>query len=337
MSESSTDSRSSDIDAGTSADGDVDPDDLDAGALLAELERLREENRRLRKEHRRAHVARYRRTAVGLGAVGLVGIAAAALFPAARSVLLALGATGVFGAILTYYLTPERFIAASVGERAYAALADNEASLVGELGLSDRRLYVPTGGDPPARLFVPQRRAYELPDDDALAETFVVTDDPQARGVAFTPTGAPLFREFDRTRTGPLADAPADLTAQLTDALAAAFELVEGADADVEPGRATVEVTGNAYGRGRFDDPTASFLAVGLARGLSTPVAVETAAGDGDDALTITCRWDAEESVGLGESDESAGEPDESGAAGESETGEGGETGAEFGRPNDSR
>jgi len=76
-------------------------------------------------------------------------------FPDGREVLFALAAVGLFGGVLTYYLTPGTFVAADVGERIYAAMAANEAAIAGELGLSDDRIYVPAGEPVDARLYVP--------------------------------------------------------------------------------------------------------------------------------------------------------------------------------------
>ncbi|WP_129115394.1 hypothetical protein [Halegenticoccus tardaugens] len=269
---------------------DEQPDPSD---LVAQVDLLRAENRRLRQEYTQAKRTQYRRTALGLALVGALATGAAAVFPSAQTVFLVLGGTGLFSAVLTYYLTPERFIAASVGERVYGALADTHAAVTVELGLQDARIYVPTGGDPVARLFVPQYGDHELPDSEELDSVFVASEEERRRGVSFVPTGSALFVEFDRTRTGSLGETPTELADQLVNALVEVFELADGAavDVDSKDGRATFRVDASAYGSEvRFDHPVVSFLAVGLAVGLSEPVTSEVHDADAADFL-VTCRW----------------------------------------------
>lgn len=281
----------------------------DQAELAAQIDLLAEENRRLRREYARARRSQYRRTALGLVGLGLLAVGGAAVFPEARTVLLALGATGLFAGLLTYYLTPEQFIPARVGERVYAALAANGAVLAADLGLADERVYVPTGDpDDPVRLFLPQHEDYEVPDGDALGDVFVVTGDERARGVSLKPTGQALFGEFERALAGPLSDDPGTLAEQLADALVEQFELVdstrvdaavddEGEDGDGRGGdRVTVGVSGSAYGAvDRFDHPVASVLATGLVHGLDAPVAVDVTPGDDRTDYLVTATWTRED------------------------------------------
>jgi hypothetical protein len=256
--------------------------DLDREDLAAQLDLLAEENQRLREEYARVRTSQYRRTALGLGALGALAVGAGALFPGTRTVLVVLGAIGLFGGLLTYYLTPEQFISASVGERVYASLADSLAEIGSDLGLSSHRVYVPTD-DTGARLFVPQHDAFELPAADALETAFVAVEDSQSRGLATTPTGEHLFAEFETARTGPLADELGPLASQLTDALVEQFELADSIriETDADRWQVTFGVTGEPYGPlDRFDHPVASFLAVGLAHGLDTPVTLNVTAGE---------------------------------------------------------
>ncbi|MFC6733988.1 MULTISPECIES: hypothetical protein [unclassified Haladaptatus] len=262
--------------------------------LRARLAVVEEENERLREEYARARQSKYRKTALAMVAVGLVGIAGGALFETARTVLLALGGTGVFAGVLTYYLTPERFLAASVGEAVFDASADNAEAITEELGLQDTAVYIPgnTARGRDARLFVPKHTSYSLPDEfDAL---FVTGDDDTERGVALTPTATTLLAEFENALAGDLASGPNDALVQLTDALESQFELVENTRVDVEKAenRATVGVNGPAYGRpDRFDHPVASFIGVGLASALDQPVTVETTTGDDRMAYLVTASW----------------------------------------------
>ena len=271
----------------------------DRETLRERIEALEAENDRLRAVARAAQRRRYRRTALGLGMIGVVALGGALAIPELREVLVALGATGVFGAILTYFLTPERFVAASVGERIYGTLADNERAIADDLDLRGRPVVVPaTGSAAPARLFVPMIRENPddrasigaVPDAKALASPFVV-DEPH--GLSIEPTGAPLYDALTDA-AGELPSAPADVASVAGDALVEQFELVDAVEVDAEPGRVTVAVDGSAYGPlDRFDHPVASLLATALAVELEAPVAVSVDEGGDRGEWLITCRWEA--------------------------------------------
>ncbi|WP_210424930.1 hypothetical protein [Halorussus halobius] len=285
--------------------------------LAAQVDLLAAENRRLREEYVRARRTTHRRTALGLLAVGTLAVVGALAFPDARDVLFALGATGLFGAAMTYWLTPERFVAAGTGERVYAALAATGRELVGELGLRDDRVYAPARATDESfadvRLFVPQHPDYAVPDPYRLDSLFVVDESGQ-RGVALPPTGGALYREFEATMAGEVRSDPGALATQLADALVEGFEVVDSARADATPaaeraarpdaaadrnaagGRVTVAVAGSVYGPvDSFDNPVASFLGVGLAANVRRPVTTEVVAvDDGAADYLVTCEWDAE-------------------------------------------
>lgn len=266
-------------------------DEYDHADLEAQRDVLLEENQRLREEYSRAKRAQYRRTAVGLVLTGALAAVAGYLFPVARTVLFVLAGIGIFGGVLTAFLTPERFIAADVGAQVYGALADNESAIVSDLGLSEERVYVPT--EDGTRLYVPQQAEARVPRSD-LDQVFVVTDDETTRGVAFEPTGEPLFDEFERTVTGDLATDPEPLTDQLVDALVSQFELVDSVGVDLGDQQATFELVDPAYGDvNRFDHPVASVLAVGLSHGLDRPVRIDVDADE--ERPIIRCHWDDRE------------------------------------------
>ncbi len=276
--------------AGRSSGETTERDDEVDSAARAEL--LAEENRRLREEYVRARQTRYRRTAYGLAAVGCLAILGGVVFPADRETLFALGATGLFGGVLTLYLTPATFVAADIGERVYTALATNQRAIVDELGLSGEQVYVPWGTT--VRLYVPQQPGLEPPGDH---DGPVLVDDAH-RGLLLETTGALLFEEFERAMTGDPAETPAPLAVQLADGVVEQFELASavGSDVDDEECRATFEVSGSAFGDlDRFDHPIVSFLATGVALALERPVTVDVDAADGTDWL-VTCRWDPAES-----------------------------------------
>lgn len=303
---------------------DDSPEELDRDALEARVDLLEVENERLRERYAQTRRSSYRRTALGLAGLGLVSAIGGGLFPAFRDVLFVIAAIGLFGGLLTYYLTPERFVMASVAERVYDALATNEADLVADLGLSDDHVYLPDGTT--ATLFVPQDDTDPLPASDDLEGPLVVTE--TTRGLALTPSGGRLFEEFERTLAGPLADSPGPVARQVTDALVEAFELADRTDLELDTadGRLTVAFHGSAYPNA-FDTPPASLLATAMAVGLDRPVHLTTAPAD-DATFTATCRWEVEEDPSTEEDEEpeddpSAGEEDEpQEGADESETSE---------------
>ncbi|WP_408959699.1 hypothetical protein [Natrinema sp. 74] len=281
-----TDTRPSPNDDGVSHSG-PDPTELAARADL-----LAAENSRLRDEYARAMRTTYRRTAQWLAVVGAVAALGGVLLPDGREVLFSLGAIGLFGAILTYYLTPGQFVAADVGERVYAAAAANATALVDELALRDDRLYLPGRDSSPVRLFVPQRADYDRPDDRSGP---VVTHAAE-RGLLLEPTGGRLFASFERTLAEPLPTDPTAATAQLADGVVEQFELATSAEpsVDADDGRVTVAVESSAFGAvDRFDHPIASFFAVGLADTLDRPIELTVEPGDDRSHWLVTCRWDA--------------------------------------------
>lgn len=272
--------------------------------LKARMAVLKEENRRLREEYATARRAQYRKTAFALVVVGSFAVLAGVLFPAERTVLLALGGTGLFIGLLTYFLTPEEFLPVSIGEQIYESKAATENAIISELDLSARRVYVPTEGvHSDVRLFIPQHNEYALPDAEVLTDLFVITEDDLEWGISLHPSGEGLFEEFERSLSEDLSESPPGLANQLSDALVTQFELVESAGSEIESGetpesdsetfdRLTIAVNGSAFGPvDRLDHPVASLVAVGYARGLGVPVelSVSEPADERSDFL-ITCR-----------------------------------------------
>ncbi|WP_225316413.1 MULTISPECIES: hypothetical protein [Haloferax] len=259
-----------------------------------EVTQLRRENAQLRQRYADLRQHQYRRTSAALFALGVAGVVGAALVPPVRETLVVLGAIGLFSAAVTRYLSPERFIPVGVGSSVFEPHATNHSALVDELGLQDTRVYVPDRERETVRLFVPENRAYTIPDSDTLRDTFVITDDETQRGVALSPSGSGLVDEFEQSRDGPLGDDPTTLAQQATDALVELFELVDTSDAEVDHDdrRLTVRVENCRFATGEtFDTPVASFLAVTMARGLDVPVSVEVTPGEGTD-FAVTCRWE---------------------------------------------
>ena len=269
--------------------------------LAAQLELLAAENNRLRELLAASQRTQYRDTALALGAVGVVCIIGGFVAPTAETVLFALGGVGIFGGVLTYFLTPTQFISADIGEQVYTSAAVTYEQLCSMLGLSDRRLYVPAeqtdasptqAQAPPGWLFVPQDPDTAPPEPSALSLGLIVSE--SHRGLAVRPTGSGLFSSFYTTLTEPVGTTPSVLCEQLSDALVEDFELVESVDYDLDrtDGRISMTFTNPLYGDGtRFDHPVVSFVATGVATGLQTPVDITVTEAD---PLSVTCRWETE-------------------------------------------
>lgn len=292
-------------DTGESTDrsrDDSPPDERSLSNLTREeltllVEELQSENRRLREEYTRARRSSYRRSAIVLAILGVLGTLAGFAFPVGREVLFILGATGLFGGVLTWYLTPEDLITATVGQSVYESVAATGDGLRAELGLEETTVYVPTPGtdpaDAPVKLFVPQSRAYDVPEPDDLGSLFVLPESPARRGIAVQPTAARLIEEFEKSTGDDVAAKPEPLGEQLADALVEQFELVDSAVSEIDPesNRLTFGIDGSVYeDELGFDHPVTSFLGTGVAYGLDEPVSVETTESDGQ--TLVTCRWE---------------------------------------------
>lgn len=240
--------------------------------LRTELELLREENERLRDAYATSQRATYRRTAMGLAAVGVLAAIAAIFLGGVRDVLIVLAAIGFFSAVLTWYLTPERVVTIGVSESVYDAITANADRIHDELGLQPTTIYVPV--DESVRVFVPQHRDYQLPEDS----TSVFQTDTPSRGVLWTPTGQSLVTELNRTQPHQETEAIPDVARQAGDAVVAQFEIADSVDidADASDDRVVITVTGASFGAlTRFDHPVISTIAVAVASHCDVPLEVD--------------------------------------------------------------
>lgn len=277
-------------------DTDPDGDTADRATLTSRIEQLEAENRRLRRSVEDTHRGQYRRTAVGLVAVGLV-CGLVGLATTRSAVLFALAGIGLFSGVLTYTLTPDRVVAADLGTRIYAATAGSFEELCADLGLSDRRVYVPvesTRDEAAVRLFVPQQATMQIPDGSVLNAGAFIVEGSGTYGLSVQPTGGGLFAAFRTVLDGPLDSDPQAAARQLSEAVVEDFELARSVttDADPEQGRLSVRFVDPLFEcRSGFDHPLVSFFAVGLAVGLDTPV--ETTVTN-TDPLSATLRWETD-------------------------------------------
>lgn len=289
----------------------------DPDALRTRVRRLEDENERLRRKYAAARERRYRDTATGLAAVGAVFGIAGLVVTSAQEVLFAIAAAGLFGAVLTRYLTPEQFVPLDMGVGIYTTMAENEAAVADQLGLSSTRLYLSTPRG--LRLFVPEVEAYDesvLDDPDELAAPLVVSDRAARSGLSVRPVAATLLDRFAEQHRGSLPSTPRDAVVTLGEGVTDALELAGGVEPDLDSaeGRVTFSLTDPLFGDvTRFDHPVASFLASGLARSLDTPVSVDVVVTerDGRETPLVTCRWNPDAVEGgdeAGESSEATGE-----------------------------
>jgi hypothetical protein len=258
-------------------------DELDTAALADLIETLEAENQRLRETVSAAERRKHRYTALGFAVLGVVALGGAALFSPVRDVLIALGGTGLFGAVLIYFLTPEQFITASVGEQIYTTLAENEAAIVDDLALQGEPVVLPaTGTAAPARLFVPLQPG-TMPTVPITSSEPFRADGPT--GVSFEPTGAPLYTAVSDT-AGTLPTTPAGVATTVGDALVEQFELIKGVEVEIDTDsgvgadRVTMTIDGSTYGSlDRFDHPVVSVGATALAAELDTAVTFDVEEG----------------------------------------------------------
>ena len=265
--------------------------------LQGQLELVQAENERLRQEYVRAQQTQYRRTAIGFVIIGLVAISGAVLFPSAREILLALGGTATIAGVLTYYLTPEKFVVATVGQTLTETLQSTYDTIRSELDLQGEPVYVPAIGadDVNTRLFLPQQREYTIPDANTLTDMFVLSDDPSQWGIAVRPSGAGLFEEFKAAAVDfdeQSAGEAIRVFEQLADGVVEQFELAAQVTATIEgEKRCVLAVTGSTYRQQKkIDHPISSFIAVGAATAFDEPTRISVRNTEDRDFI-IECRW----------------------------------------------
>lgn len=261
--------------------------ELLASTATEETGDRRRRGKRQRRTTRPTIAGRDRRSVGWAVAFALVGVGAAALStaglvaPELQDVVAALGGAGVFLSLLTLALAPTAHPdrEAAIFDR----VARNYERAGADLGLADAHYYVPTGGEPPVRLFRPRDADVPVPSVDKLSATFVGRREAgELLGLALDPSGLALLDET----SADLPDEPRTLAGELCGAVVDRMEVAEIAQpkVDVDTGRATVAFRGTAYGPvERFDHPVRSFLGVGFALGLDRPIrteVIETPAGE---------------------------------------------------------
>lgn len=252
--------------------GDENASDQITEELRTQIAVLREENQRLREEYSRARKASYRRSASALLGVGCIAVLAGILLTGVRDVLIVLGAIGIFGGILTWYITPDRVLTVAVSESVYQAAAANGDRLREELGLQSRTIYAPT--ETSVRVIVPQHQSFEVP--ESISSLFL-TADGSSRGIALTPTGVALVAEAKQMQQANPSQSLLGAVQQWGDAVVEQFEIADAvtvAESSSE-NRVVVSVDGSSFGDlTEFDHPVVSVLGCGLAETQESPIEV---------------------------------------------------------------
>jgi len=210
-------------------------------------------------------------------------------------VLVAVGATFFFGGIVTFTLGSKRYLITSVHQSICWDLSENLERLIESYDLQKTLVYLPrTGAAEPPVLFVPKHPDHQLPKGIEVDSLFVESHNKRAEGIVLRPAGATLFDRFESMLEGEIGETLDDLTRQLSDGLIEGFELVDRIRTDVHPEEDVVEfeIVGDIHDSSQgYENPVQSFVAVGLAAGLETPITVEPMQeAENDQALTFRCR-----------------------------------------------
>lgn len=237
-------------------------------------------------------------SAIGFLVVGLGAVVGGylRLDTASGMLLIAVGATFLFGSIAAYTLDADQYLPATVHESVYSDTVANQLALIDEHRLLNTLVYIPrTRSDRHPVLFVPKYPDHTLPRETELDSLYTGSDSDRSAGIALRPLGATLARRYESMLSGELSDRPDELAVQLSDGLIEGFELADSVETDVQTDDEIVQfdVSGSVYDRsGGIEDPIQSFFAVGLAMGLGMPIAVESGAmGSEEDGYRLRCRW----------------------------------------------
>jgi hypothetical protein len=224
--------------------------------------------------------------------------------PTARTVLIALGGTFLFAAIMVLFLITERCVRESISEHIYANLVANEAALIEAYNSQNSYTYVPqkekiAENDTPAWLLIPRYtdRGFS---NEAEIKSFPYPGTENNQSLFLLPTGGRLFREFESMLSGDLSESPNKLAVQLADGITNGLGLADSAKPHSQPieNYISFEIDNGLYDSiDPVDHPIQSFLAVGLAVGLDRPITAEIVAAEAKDNYDylVKCRWEDNE------------------------------------------
>lgn len=209
--------------------------------------------------------------AVGAGIAATQGVGlAASLGP----VLVAVGAVGVFGGILTWALVGRASVPAATARNVADTTASNVDALLGAFDLTDPPAYVPADGEGRDAVRVLYRAGEGPPPATLDPEVRVLGDSPGTRGVALVPVGAAFLDALARDLPGGLGADPETVAGQVADAAVASVELASRVRVDPETtdGRVVVRARGEQFDSGGRDPAVGSLLASALAASQDRPV-----------------------------------------------------------------
>lgn len=213
-------------------------------------------------------------------------IAGSFITPVLRDTLIALSVVSVFGAVLLYLVTPERFLAAGLIRSIEATGSRNIQSLIERAGVARTPRYVPT--ETGVKLVFPELASDPTPPVAELEKEYSERD---SGALVLHPSGERVLTESG-FQTG---DVRPDKTAAI-DALSSSIIRQRGlanrtAIESIDDQHATVKITGSVFdATHHLDHPVQSIFAVGLATILESPVQPTMTVKENDDLL-ITFRW----------------------------------------------
>ncbi len=229
---------------------------------------------------------------------GITAIISGVAAPAPRTVLLALGATGLIAGALLYLITPQFFVRASLFEQIHGVLASNMGLYYPSAERKSERFYIPCNGTEPGNgavvIFLPKDVDTVEPANNMSACPSLSEVHEERSGALLYTTGDALLDEYCQILSREVSDVPTELAQQTIDGLKNGLELATTATCDVDRSkqRADIKIEGSIIEPSqRFDDPVTSFVGAVFAYGLDRPVIVEQT-GVEEGSISISCRWE---------------------------------------------
>jgi hypothetical protein len=209
--------------------------------------------------------------------------------PAFRTLLVAFAGIGLFGALLLWTVTRDRFLSLSTAEAICEPLLRNQTVLTDSLELDGQPWYVPMS-DGDVRLVVPSSDPDDQEEVREMA-TLGVGDDGQS--LCTNAVGTSLLSET-KLPGGSLPEPTHDTLELLADVACSQFELTDTIRrVDDGPGFALVSIEGETFADSDYlEYPVSSLLAVGLAKTLDQPVVIsERNVDTATDSAEVQLEW----------------------------------------------
>jgi len=267
--------------------------------MSRELRRLAARNNELRADSLRARFARYRALSAALMGAGLGVLLIGLIFgmenivgATIASTLVILGGIGLFTGIFTYYLTPERFVTATVVTAVCRSLDSVSQSMQGEWTKPVYTYDPESGSANEVRLELVSN--LESTDRGPITEELGRPRPDEIPGITaakVAPTGMFLYREARLSLTQEVGSTNERILS-LAETLDSPLGLVDNLEATWDSSRLSVRIADSACGPiDRFDHPVVSLLACGLAIETESSVVCETERVEATDFdWEIVCR-----------------------------------------------